>query len=264
MRAKIAFFDIDGTIVNFGAKDISPRVSYALNYMQKEGCRLFIATGRPPYIMPVFHTVRFDGVMGFNGSYCYDSEGIIYSNPLDRKDALVVVENAKKKGHPVFVATDRRMGSNFFNADIDEYMSISGNSCNILDDYDAILNENMYMLIIGAGEDEEKSFLAGTTKLTTARWWDRAFDVIPGNCGKAVGMEKILAHYGIPKEEAIAFGDGGNDLDMIEYAGIGVAMGNALDHVKAAADYVTCDCADDGVYEALLKFGLIPPYAGAY
>ena len=82
-------------------------------------------------------------------------------------------------------------------------------------------------------------------------------DVIPSECGKAVGMRAILQHYGFAREESIAFGDGGNDQDMIAYAGIGVAMGNATPDVKAAADYVTDSCADDGVYTALKHFGLL-------
>ena len=77
------------------------------------------------------------------------------------------------------------------------------------------------------------------------------------DCGKAFGIQKILEHYGYCRNECIAFGDGGNDIDMLQYAGIGVAMGNSKESVKAAADYITEDCDSDGVVSALLHFRLI-------
>ena len=70
-------------------------------------------------------------------------------------------------------------------------------------------------------------------------------------------MKAILEHYGYTKEECMAFGDGGNDKTMLEYAGIGVAMGNAVDEVKEIADYITLSANDDGVYAALKHFDLI-------
>lgn len=66
-----------------------------------------------------------------------------------------------------------------------------------------------------------------------------------------------MKHYGITREQTMAFGDGGNDTDMLAYAGIGVAMGNATDEPKAAADYVADDVDHDGVLHALLHFGVL-------
>ena len=71
---------------------------------------------------------------------------------------------------------------------------------------------------------------------------------------KAVAMEKLGEHFGIRREEMIAVGDGFNDLSMIEYAGLGVAMGNAPDAIKLKADYVTFSNDEDGVAHVLDKF----------
>ena len=73
----------------------------------------------------------------------------------------------------------------------------------------------------------------------------------------AVGIDKIIEHYGISLHETMAFGDGGNDMAMLRHAGIGVAMGNAGDEVKEAADYVTDSVDDDGVMNALRHFDVI-------
>ena len=80
---------------------------------------------------------------------------------------------------------------------------------------------------------------------------------LPAGGGKPNGLAHTLAHLGLTREQSIAFGDGGNDVTMLEYAGIGVAMGNACDAAKAAADYVTDDITADGLAKALAHFGLI-------
>ena len=82
-------------------------------------------------------------------------------------------------------------------------------------------------------------------------------DIIAGGGGKMAGIKRYLDIIGIKPEETIAFGDAENDLDMIRFAGIGVAMGNAEESVKAVADYVTADIDDDGIEKALKHYNLI-------
>lgn len=89
------------------------------------------------------------------------------------------------------------------------------------------------------------------------RWCDTFADILPAGGGKPAGLAAMLDHLGLRREESIAFGDGGNDISMLEYAGVGVAMGNALPAVKAAADYVADSVDADGVEKALQHFGLI-------
>ena len=89
------------------------------------------------------------------------------------------------------------------------------------------------------------------------RWYYGGLDIIAAGGGKMAGIKRYLEHIGIAPEEIIAFGDAENDLDMLRYAGIGVAMGNADEEVKAVADYVTADVDDDGIEKALKHFNLI-------
>ena len=80
---------------------------------------------------------------------------------------------------------------------------------------------------------------------------------MPKGISKAKGIDETLRRFGIPLEESLAIGDGENDVDMLKHCGIGVAMGNAADVTKAAADYITDDIDEDGLYNALKHFGLI-------
>ena len=82
-------------------------------------------------------------------------------------------------------------------------------------------------------------------------------DVIPAGSSKAVGIDKMLAYFGIPLADTMAFGDGGNDVSMLRHVGIGVAMGNAGDEARRAADYVTTSVDEDGILNALRHFGVI-------
>ena len=89
------------------------------------------------------------------------------------------------------------------------------------------------------------------------RWNPEFADAVSAKVSKGTSMKKLLDIFGMRPEEAIAFGDGGNDIPMLKTAGIGVAMGNALDFVKTEADFVTDTVNEDGVISALEHFGLV-------
>ena len=89
------------------------------------------------------------------------------------------------------------------------------------------------------------------------RWHKNGIDLLDRQGGKVRGIREYLERRGILPEETMAFGDGDNDIEMLRFAGIGVAMGNASDAVKAQADYVTASVDEDGIALALQHFGLI-------
>jgi len=117
----------------------------------------------------------------------------------------------------------------------------------------------IYQVVIPVKEEDEAAALrAFAPDLNDARWHPDFLDVLPKGGGKDVGMQVIMDHLGITRDEVMAFGDGGNDLPMLIHAGIGVAMGNAEDEVKAHADYITDHVDEDGLVNALHHFGLLP------
>ena len=111
-------------------------------------------------------------------------------------------------------------------------------------------------MFIPSVEDEEFSKkLPSGCKLT--RWGSHGADIIAKNGGKAVGMQLFKDILGVSPKEMMAFGDAQNDMDMLAYAGIGVAMGNAEDEVKQVADFVTLSVDEDGILYALEKYGIL-------
>ena len=107
------------------------------------------------------------------------------------------------------------------------------------------------------GPELEAELVGLCSNVRGVRWHPDFTDLIPADGGKPRGIQRFMAHYGITREQTMAFGDGGNDTDMLAYAGIGVAMGNATAEPKAAADYITDDVDHDGVRNALLHFRVL-------
>lgn len=89
------------------------------------------------------------------------------------------------------------------------------------------------------------------------RWHPAFVDVTAKGNTKQNGIDQIIRHFGIKLEETMVFGDGGNDISMLRHAGIGVAMGNANDDVKAASNYTTTSVDEDGIANALKYFGIV-------
>ena len=93
----------------------------------------------------------------------------------------------------------------------------------------------VFQLLMGCRESDWPAILKGTSGAKIAAWWDRAVDIIPISGGKGAGIRKVLAYYGLTPEDAMAFGDGNNDIEMFQAVGHSVAMGNASADLKAIA-----------------------------
>ena len=254
---KIVFFDVDGTLLKMGCKELSDKTIYALNKLKENGIKIFIATGRPSSIAPYFNEVKFDGLLSFSGQLCEDEDGVIYKNNLNQKDVVKVYQNSKEMGIPIMLADQYSCALNRHGEQLDQYLKLVNVDVEQRDDFDQYVTHEIYQIVAAIPKEKEEVLLKGTTHLQSTRWCDIACDIIPTTGGKEIGIQKILEHYGYSVEESMSFGDGGNDKTMLEYTGIGVAMGNAVDEVKSIADYTTLPVEQDGVYEALKHFKLI-------
>lgn len=255
---KIVFFDIDGTLIDMKKKCISEKTLETLRRLKEKGIRICVATGRSPMQVPRFPGVEFDAFLTYNGSYCFDRHQDIFSNPLRREDVRTLIKNAAGLGRPVSVATKSRLAANGADQDLTEYYGFGGLDLEIADDFDAVAEqEEIYQLMLGCRKEDYTAILEGTRAAKIAAWWDRAVDIIPSNGGKGIAIDGMLDFYHLSKEEAMAFGDGNNDIEMLQAVGHGIAMQNASEELKAAADEVCGDVAEDGIYFYCKEHGLI-------
>ena len=238
-KIKIAFFDIDGTIFEFEHKEITDKMRETLNQLQKNGIIICIATGRAPLTLPHFDGVDFDAYLTFNGSYCYNRKEAIFDNPIPKEDVHKLIENATNMGRPVSIATKKRLVANGSDEDLVTYYAFAKLDVEVADDFEEVAeNEEIHQIMLGCSMEERPKLLKGVAQAKITAWWDCAVDVIPADGGKGVGVAKMLEYYG----------DGKNDIAMLEAVGHGVAMGNGSDELKAVADDVCGDVAEDGIY----------------
>ena len=105
--------------------------------------------------------------------------------------------------------------------------------------------------------DYEQQLMARLPECISGRWHPEFTDITANGADKGKGIIAIAHHEGLDVSQTIAFGDGGNDTSMIRQAGIGIAMGNAIEELKQEADYVTTTVDEDGILNALRHFELI-------
>lgn len=262
---KAAFFDIDGTLVFHTTGFVIPESARkALIELRQCGVKLFICTGRPRVqltdeMQNGFEGFGgpFDGYITMTGSCCYDKDGIYYSDSLSPDLVKRFYEHVAAGEFDTLTLMGDRV---FCNAPKSERVRELERFVNFYypeEPIENILKETVYQFcaFVDPSRDEELKQELGDCIIT--RWCDQFCDVVPSTSSKPKGVQKTLEHFGIQQEETIAFGDGGNDATMLEYCHIGVAMGNATDECKAAADYVTTNIEDDGIANALRHFGLI-------
>lgn len=249
-KIKIAFFDIDGTLIDSKKKKITENTKKALLKLQENGIKICIATGRPPIEVPDFEKegLKFDTFLTFNGSYCYNDKEEIFQNPLEKCDVRQIIQNAKELGHPIVVATKDRTGANGIEDDLIQYFAIANQEVHVAPDFDEMIKEDVFQIMMAGDKDQYKDMVKNTKRAAVTAWWDQAVDIIPSDGGKGKSVKKILEYYQIDKEESMAFGDGNNDLEMLEEVGHAIAMGNASEELKAIADVICPDVSEDGIY----------------
>lgn len=255
-KIRAVFFDIDGTIQTFGnPPQIPESTRLAMDLLRKNGIKLFIATGRPPSALTEFvenSNLTFDGWVTMNGQYVYADDKIVREVTIPKAQVSGTLDYLEEKGIFANVASLEAIMSN---SDVFPEMAYVNRKYS----KEEILSHNIYQLMvyIEEGDPREKEFFDVLTSCKSARWHPIFMDVIPKDGGKNKGIDAMLEYFGIPLEESMAFGDGGNDMGMLEHVHLGIAMGNARDYVKEVADYVTTDIDDDGIYNACKHFGII-------
>lgn len=255
---KIAFFDIDGTMIDIHTKKMTDRMKYTLSALRENGIKVCVATGRSVLTLPKFDEgVEFDAFLTYNGSYCYCGSDVIYSNPIPKGDVKKIIANASGIGRPVSIASLTRLTANGSDKDLRDYYAISKLNVDVDDDFYEVAAGDVYQVMMGLQPDEHEAILRDVDGAKIVGWWDRAVDVIPKDGGKGMGIRKILEYFNFSREEAIAFGDGANDIEMLEAVGCGIVMENGTDETKEIADEICGRCDEDGIYHYCVERGLI-------
>ena len=255
---KAIFFDIDGTLVSFDTHRIPESTMRTLQQLKDNGILLFIATGRSKDGLDVLEDFPFDGYVTMNGQYCYEQNGtVVYENTIARKELLLLKQELKKRPFPCgFEMPDGKI-FNYRDERVDAVHAITLNDDQPAGDITGIEDKKVYQVMAFLNEEEEKEVMAKLPGCTSARWYPTFCDISPIGGTKVKGMDIFAKQFGFTMEETMAFGDGGNDLAMLEHAGVAVAMANGAETLKKAADYITEDVDHDGIRNACIHYHLI-------
>ena len=254
---KAVFLDIDGTVLSHRQGKVPESTKNAIYEMKARGMKVFAATGRHILEMEKLPLdgLCFDGYVTLNGQLCLDEKkSLVYDFPIGEADTKELISLFEKKEVPTMIVESDSMYINY----VDESVRLAQNAISTaVPEIGTYTGKNVYQVIV---YDEEKNVQKWMSPLRECKeniWHLEAFDIIPKQGGKVAGIQKMIERLGIRREEIMAFGDGGNDVDMLRYAKIGIAMGNAGEHVKKHADYVTACVDDDGILKALKLYGIL-------
>ncbi len=254
------FFDIDGTLIDHENGSVVPRSTLdSLAALHRKGIKLFVATGRLPAMLgPVKKIFPFDGFVTLNGQLVLERDGAVLHRMAHRpEDIKNLVKIVKKEKFPCLIIEEQESFPVAACSEIEQHFRWAG--LDIPPVYDpARLDEHPVLQFLVYGP-ENLPAISSLAYIEPTSAGGEIQDVIPKGGGKEVGIAAAAAHYGFSRENILVFGDGVNDERMIRWAGTGVAMGNAPDSVKAAADYVTSPVSQDGVKNALLRLGVLSP-----
>lgn len=266
---KAIVLDLDGTLTN-DAKEITPRTLNILLAAQAKGLRVILASGRPTYgisaLAEQLQIGRYGGyVLAFNGGRVIEwgsEPRVIFDQTLDPALVPPLYQSAKDAGCEILTYQGEGIAATCVR---DKYVLheafINKMPVTLYDDF---VHQVQYpinkCLIVGDPKRliplEQSLASAYDGRLSVYRSAAFFLECVPPGIDKAASLSRLIENLGIRREELIAVGDGYNDLSMIRFAGLGVAMANAAREVQDAADYITWSNQEDGVAHVVEKFYL--------
>ncbi len=255
---KAIFLDLDGTIIDHKSYTISPLTKEAIASAQKNGHLIVLATGRPPSLFyGIPEQLGLETIIAANGRYVNHEGTVLYEAVIDPVLLDAFVQYVKTLGIDVAFISGDGYAMEDHKTDLPEKFSKNFNLeiPSVIKDFHK--NHNVLQMVMFYDGNDLNAFKEAFPQLDFNVSCEYGIDINYQKGMKDIGIKKIIEHLGIKQEDTIAIGDGFNDKSMIEYAGIGVAMGNAYDPVKKAADMVTKPVNQDGIHHAFKVLGII-------
>ena len=268
MNYKLIVLDLDGTLTN-SKKEITSRNREVLIRAQEEGVKLVLASGRPTYgIVPLANELRmneFGGyILSYNGGEIIDwkNRRMMYANVLPN-EVVPLLHASSKKHQLTLLSYDEEVIVTEHPDDIYVQKEAFLNKMGVRQVADFLKEIHLPLakcLIVGEPdkliivESELSAELQG--RINVFRSEPYFLELVPKGIDKAMSLDVLIKELGYSREELIAIGDGYNDLSMIQFAGMGIAMANAQEPVKKAANFVTLSNEEDGVAVAIEQFVL--------
>lgn len=260
MTYKALFLDIDGTTLR-SDHTYTASTKQAILEAKQNGIEVFFATGRPIHeIKKLADKLQIESFIGFNGAYAFCQDKIVLNAPMKKTAVTDIVQTAKRCGHEFVLYT---YDCNYFSSLEAEYVK---NFIHLFQlEQNRLYKEDIHDQVLGITLiNMQKNELENYTLDDDMRFSQvniegaqSCFDVIRDRMNKGQAIKAVMQELGYTAEEAIAFGDGMNDKEMLQTAGASFAMANAHPDLFQYAKYRTSSVDEDGIYQGLRKLGVI-------
>ncbi|MDE5977667.1 MAG: Cof-type HAD-IIB family hydrolase [Turicibacter sp.] len=255
MKKSLILFDIDGTLLQSEINQIPQSTLDAIYKLKEAGHELAVATGRALFLVDErIKELPFSTFVTANGQHIMHHGQVVYENAIPHEVVIRLVEEAKQLNMAIgLLSATRSTVTEATDCVIESFNRVSLPLPEVVER----IHQDEAILQAWYFSDDFKH-LPQTFKddLRFVPWLSFGADIVPYNGSKAEGIKELMNHLSKKPEQVIAFGDGHNDIEMLQLADIGVAMGNASDEVKAHADFITKRIDENGIYYACEKLGL--------
>lgn len=270
---KLIFIDVDGTLCDLEGQVPSSAI-IAIKAARENGHKVFLCTGRAKSeIYQSIIDIGFDGLVGSAGAYVECEEEVVFHQSMEERQIRILVEYLQENKTPFILETNHgafiqendikvleeifRNNDRMGNQDAERFIGLLNQVENVLeiDQVNKVLFFYADNSIEQMREDLKEYFQVLSNSI--GGFGKNSGEISDKNINKAIGIQKVLAYYGKTKDTVIAFGDGPNDVEMLQFASIGVAMGNAWEKLKENADDITDEVDKNGIYNSFKKHKLI-------
>ncbi|EFM08496.1 Cof-like hydrolase [Paenibacillus curdlanolyticus YK9] len=257
MSYKIIFFDVDGTLTHAIDGTIAQSTKEAIHKLIRSGMRVVAATGRPLSMCEELKELGIETFITANGGYVKHRDKAIHKVTIESQIVREVAAFAQTNNHGLSFYTE----SYWMNGVQDGSIRRALQETLALREYPAvhenICSQEIYLMCLFAADERVESYMRKFPNLIFHPWHPYVCSILQEEVSKSAAIYQVLQYFGLDRSEAVAFGDGDNDIDMLEYVGLGIAMGNGSEKAKRAANFITYKSNEDGIAFALHKYGII-------